>query len=133
MVQGNLWHHDGVKYRLLAWVIMPNHFHALIEIWQVPMSKILQSWKGYTSKEANKILGRIGTFWEEDYFDRKIRDEQHFWRVIRYIEGNPARSVLVKAAEDWPWSSARYRSKEDLSARKLTHPNADRVPPPATP
>jgi REP element-mobilizing transposase RayT len=133
LVQGNLWHHDGVKYRLLAWVIMPNHLHALIEIWQVAMGKILHGWKSYTSKGANRILRREGTFWEDDYFDRKIRDEQHLRRVVRYIENNPVSARLVRAPEDWLWSSARYRNKEDLSARTLTHPNADRVPPLAPP
>jgi REP element-mobilizing transposase RayT len=129
MVQNNLWHHDGVKYRLLAWVLMPNHLHALIEVWQVPLGEILKGWKSYTSKEANKLLGRAGTFWEDDYFDRYIRDEDHFWRVLRYIENNPVKAGLVRAPEDWLWSSARYRSKEDLSTCTLTHPNADRVPP----
>ena len=57
MVQANLWHHDGVKYRLLAWALMPNHIHALIEVWRKPLGKILQGWKGYTAKEANRILG----------------------------------------------------------------------------
>jgi REP element-mobilizing transposase RayT len=128
LVQGNLWHHDGVKYRLLAWVVMPNHVHALIEVWQVPLGKILQGWKGYTSKQANKILGREGTFWEDDYFDRYIRDEEHLRRVVHYIENNPVKARLVRSAADWPWSSARFRSKEDLSARTLTHPGADRVP-----
>jgi len=130
MVQSNLWHHDGVKYRLLAWVVMPNHVHALVEIWQVPLGKILQSWKSYTSKEANQILGREGTFWAEDYFDRYIRDEDHFRRTVRYIENNPVNARLVKGPEEWLWSSARYRSKEDLSAQTLTHPGAERIPPP---
>ncbi len=128
LVQANLWHHDGVKYRLLAWVVMPNHIHALIEVWQVPMGQILQSWKGYTAKEANKILARAGTFWEDDYFDRYIRDEDHLRRVVRYIENNPVQARLVRLAADWPWSSAHFRSKEDRSARTLTHPGADRFP-----
>src|SRR5947209_14727652 len=90
IVQSNLWHHDGAKYRLLAWVVMPNHIHALIEVWQTPLREILKSLKSYTAKEANKVLGREGTFWEEDYFDRFIRDEDHFRRVVSYIENNPA-------------------------------------------
>lgn len=131
IVQENWWHHDGVKYRLLAWCIMPNHIHALIELWQTPMGEILNSWKGYTSKQANRALGRTGTFWEEDYFDHYIRDEKHFWEVVRYIENNPVKAHLVRAPEDWPWSSARYRSKDDKSARALTHPTAHRqLPPP---
>jgi REP element-mobilizing transposase RayT len=127
IVQANLWHHDGLKYRLLAWVVMPNHLHALIEVWRVPMGQIIQSWKGYTSKEANKILSRAGKFWEDDYFDRFIRDEDHLRRVVHYIENNPVKASLAKCSEAWPWSSARYRSKADLAGRTLTHPGADRV------
>lgn len=52
LVQASLWHHDGVKYRLLAWVVMPNHLHALIEVWHVPMGEIVRSWKGYSSKRT---------------------------------------------------------------------------------
>jgi len=42
------------------------------KIWSLPLEKVLQSWKGHTSKAANKIFGRQGTLWQEDYFDRKI-------------------------------------------------------------
>jgi REP element-mobilizing transposase RayT len=126
VVQENLWHADGVSYRLLAWVLMPNHVHALIEFWQVPMRKILQSWKGHTSKEANKTLRRQGQFWEDDYFDRYIRDAAHLWRVVRYIENNPVKARLVRAAAEWPWSGARFRSKADTKV--LTHAGAERFP-----
>ena len=69
LVQENLLHFDGKDYRVLAWAIMPNHVHALIEIWQKPMSEVLKSWKSYTAKKANKILRQQGTFWQDDYFD----------------------------------------------------------------
>lgn len=128
VVQDNLWHHDGVKYRLLAWVIMPNHVHALIEVWQAPMRKILQGWKGYTSKEANRILNHAGTFWEDDYFDRYIRDEEHLTRVVHYIENNPVKAHLVRSADEWLWSSARFRIKEASPTKTLTHPTAGRIP-----
>jgi putative transposase len=132
IIQENWWHHDGVKYRLLAWCIMPNHLHVLVELWQTPLGEILQSWKSYTSKQANRVLGRSGTFWEEDYFDHYIRDEKHFWQVVHYIENNPVKAHLVRTPEDWTWSSARYRSKEDRSARTLTHPTASCQAPPPT-
>jgi putative DNA methylase len=128
LVQENLWHHDGVKYRLLAWAIMPNHVHALVEIWTVPMGEILKSWKSYTSKTANKLPGRAGTLWEEDYFDRYLRDEDHYRRVVRYIENNPVRAGLVKEPEHWAWSSARYRGKPGPIVPALTHPVAKRAP-----
>ena len=129
LVQENLWHHDGVKYRLLAWVIMPNHVHVLVEIWRVPLGEILKSWKSYTSKEANKILGRKSTFWEDDYFDRYIRDDEHYRRVVHYIENNPTKAQFVLSPENWPWSSARYRGEPGKIVPVLTHPTARRVPP----
>jgi REP element-mobilizing transposase RayT len=128
LVQENLWQHDGVKYRLLAWVIMPNHLHVLVEIWQVPMGEILKSWKSYTAKAANKILGRTGTFWAEDYFDRYLRDDEHYRRTVRYIENNPSKARLVKSPSDWLWTSARYRGAVGPVVPTLTHPTANRSP-----
>jgi putative transposase len=127
LVQRAFWHYDGVRYRLLACVIMPNHIHALIEVWQTPLGKILKDWKGYTAKEANKILGGHGTFWENDYFDRYVRDEEHFRRVVRYIENNPVKAELVRLAANWPWSSGHFRSQEGTSPKTLAHPTANRV------
>jgi putative DNA methylase len=128
LVQENLWHHDGVKYRLLAWVIMPNHVHVSVEIWNVPLGEVLKSWKGYTSKVANKIVNRSGPFWEEDYFDRYVRDDGHYRRVVRYIENNPVKAGMAKAPEDWLWSSARYRGEPGAVVPVLTHPTAKRMP-----
>lgn len=132
LVQENLWHHDGVKYRLLSWVVMPNHVHTLVEIWDTPLGEVLKSWKSYTSKAANKVLGRAGTFWEDDYFDRYVRDDDHYRRVVHYIENNPNKAGLVRAPAGWPWSSARYRGEPGPVVPQLTHPNADRTPPPPT-
>ncbi|HVR34661.1 MAG TPA: transposase, partial [Methylomirabilota bacterium] len=109
MVQDNLWHHDGKSYRLLAWVIMPNHVHLLAEFWK-PLGEVLRKWKSYTGKRANLLLGRGGVpFWQVDYFDRFIRDEEHYRRVVRYIENNPVKARLVREPAQWPWSSAPYR------------------------
>ncbi len=130
LVQENLWHHDGVKYRLLAWVVMPNHVHVLGEIWSVPLGEILKGLKGYTAKAANKTLNRSGTLWEEDYFDRYVRDDEHYRRVVRYIENNPVKAGLVRGPEEWPWSSARYRGEPGPVVPMLTHPAAKRTPSP---
>lgn len=128
IVQANWWHHDGLRYRLLAWVIMPNHVHVLLEIWQVPLGRIVQSWKSYSAKQANRVLHRQGGFWSEDYFDRYVRDEEHFRRVVRYIELNPVKAKLIPRPEEWKWSSARYRGEPGAIVPCLTHPTARRVP-----
>jgi putative DNA methylase len=107
---------------------MPNHVHALIEVWQTPLGTILKGWKSYTSKVANKILGCGGTFWQDDYFDRYIRDEDHYRRVVRYIENNPVKAGLVRMPAEWPWSSAHFRNQEGTSHGTLTHPTSNRLP-----
>ncbi|MBX9578808.1 MAG: transposase [Gemmataceae bacterium] len=110
MVEDAVLHFDRDRYDLHAWVVMPNHVHALFT--PAPgrsLSDIVGSWKSFTSKEANKLLGRGGRFWQEDYFDRYVRNEHHFDRVVGYIEANPVKAGLCPAAEDWPLGSARRR------------------------
>ncbi len=110
LVEDALLHFDGARYRLLCWTIMPNHVHLLMETDAThPLPKVVQSWKSFTSKAANAMLGRTGTFWDRDYFDRFIRDDGHLAAVVRYIEDNPVKAGLVERAEDWPWGSARRR------------------------
>jgi REP element-mobilizing transposase RayT len=97
LVQSALLHFDGERYRLSAWVIMPNHVHLLA----APrpnhsLSGIMHSIKSYTSQEANKILAGRGRFWFEDYFDRYIRNAQHFDNATSYIESNPVRAGFMQ-------------------------------------
>ena len=101
---------DGTRYRLHAWVVMPNHVHALPAPragWE--LEDILHSWKSYTANESNKLLGRKGEFWQTETYDRFIRDEKHYHNAIAYIENNPVKAGLCKRPGDWPWSSARRR------------------------
>jgi REP element-mobilizing transposase RayT len=112
VVQNALLYFDGVRYKLPAWVVMPNHVHALI----VPKAEfaledIVHSWKSFTSNEANKLLNRSGRFWQEDYYDRFIRNAQHYLDAIEYIEKNPVKAGLCRRPEDWPFSSARIRAR----------------------
>lgn len=107
---------DGQRYRLEAWVVMPNHVHVLVEVWQTPLAQLLHSWKRHTSLEANRLLGRNGHFWEREYWDTLIRDEAHRVRARHYVESNPTKAKLVRDPADWPWSSAHERQPERKSA-----------------
>src|ERR1044072_2063314 len=59
--------------------------------------------------KANEYLNRSGRFWMKDYFDRFIRNEEHYWNTVRYIENNPVKARLCKEHGDWPFSSAWFR------------------------
>ena len=104
---------DGTRYRLHAWVVMPNHVHVVVTpLTGLSVSGIVSSWKSFTAKQANALLGGRGEFWQEDYFDRFIRDERHFAAAIHYAEENPVVAGLCARSEDWEFSSARHRQEQ---------------------
>lgn len=118
IVEENWLHGDGKDYRLLAWVVMPNHVHLLVEIWQKPLAQLIKDWKGYTARSINRVLGRSGKLWQDDYWDRHIRDEDHYRKVVHYIEANPVKAGLVKTPDQWSFSSARFR--DEYNRLKIT-------------
>jgi putative DNA methylase len=71
-----------------------------------PLRRIMQSLKGYTAREANRLLGRHGSFWQDENFDHWARDEAEFVRIAQYIDGNPVNAGLCSYAHEWEWSSA---------------------------
>jgi REP element-mobilizing transposase RayT len=112
MVEEALLKRDGERYRLIAWVLMPNHVHLLIfPLESYSVAGIMHSIKSFTSHEANKLLKRTGHFWAKEYYDRYIRDSRHFASTIAYIENNPVKARLCETPEDWPFGSARLTQK----------------------
>ncbi|HDZ57076.1 MAG TPA: transposase [Pseudomonas xinjiangensis] len=102
---------DGKRYQLLAWCVMPNHVHVMIQP-QYSLARIVQSWKSYTGRWAlahNARLGLeipAGSLWMRGYWDRFIRDEEHFFAAVDYIHNNPVKAGLCESAGQWRWSSA---------------------------
>lgn len=103
-------HFDGQHYDLLAWVVMPNHVHVMIRMREVSLSTIIKGWKSFTARQMNHLLRRTGQVWQEDYWDRYIRDSRHFAAARAYIHNNPVKAGLAAAPEDWAWSSAGARA-----------------------
>ncbi|MGH8274671.1 MAG: REP-associated tyrosine transposase [Gammaproteobacteria bacterium] len=123
IVENALLHFDGENYRLIAWCIMPNHVHTLIEtkgevaslVGGTPalpesqrLASIVHSWKSFSAHEINRVLGRQGIVWQREYYDRYIRDDRHLAATIKYIHENPVKAGLAAGAELWPFSSARF-------------------------
>ncbi len=89
---------------------MPNHVHVMIEqIDGFALGDIVRGWKSYTAREINKLRKSRGPVWALDYFDRFVRDAEHYADAVCYIENNPVKAGLAGHAEDWPFSSARGR------------------------
>ena len=110
LVEQTLLHYDGKRYRVIAWCIMPNHVHVIVEVQgKYALSEILHAWKSYIAHEVNKLLNRSGPFWFREYHDRFIRDAEHLAAAVKYVETNPVKARLVTRKEEWEWSSASKR------------------------
>lgn len=98
---------DNQRYKRQRYVIMPNHIHLVLR--PLPMAKsdtsanrpqewslarIMQGLKGFTAREANRILGRQGPFREEENFDHWIGDEAEEERIRLYVDRNPVKAGL---------------------------------------
>lgn len=100
VVRDTLKFFDGRRYELIAWCVMPNHVHVVVKpLMGYPLSKILHSWKSFTAHEANKVLSRSGGFWEAEYFDHLVRNDEDLGRGVRYVLENPESAGL----KDWKW------------------------------
>jgi putative transposase len=112
LVERSLLHGDGDRYRLLAWVVMPNHVHVLIETHaEWPVSKLVQSWKRHTARRIHQLLASApDPFWQREYWDRYVRGEDHLAITQDYIEQNPVKAGLVAEAAQWRFGSARLKA-----------------------
>lgn len=102
MVANTLAFFNGKRYHLHAWCVMPNHVHVLVEpLAGHRLPDIVQSWKSFTAKTANKLLDRSGDFWQPEYYDHLLRDAEDYAHAVWYVEQNP----LTAGLYEWQWVS----------------------------
>jgi putative DNA methylase len=126
-VENAMLHFAGQRYAIWSWVVMSNHIHWIFEPdhdWaaglgasadaRTPRERIMQSFKRFSARQCNSILGKTGRFWQEESYDHCITklDEPH--RVIEYIEMNPVKAGLCTRPEQFRFSSAWYRLRNNL-------------------
>ena len=99
------WVENNYQWKIPHAVIMPNHVHCLMlgSNARTTLTKALKVLKGYTAREANKILQREGNFWISESFDHWLRNPDKTERAINYIRTNPVKAGLAKSPEDYPW------------------------------
>jgi putative transposase len=114
---------DGVRYRLLAYCVMPSHVHALIRLPERPdpegpavlgeqadaagpLAGVLPTWKQATAKLA-------GLAWHAESFLHRVRDGEELHRLVDYVAYNPVKAGLARQVHEWPWCSAHDRFQSD--------------------
>lgn len=100
------------RIKLLAFCILPDHFHLLLSLMRGEMlSKVMEDTGRFTSRELNKLLCQRGQFWQEGFHDHHCRNDEELHELGLYIEQNPVRRQIVELAEEWPHSSAHAANK----------------------
>jgi len=101
---------DGRKWTLYAAVIMPDHVHALVQPLTLRQSsgvfdlaEIIHSVKSFSVHKINRLRDGRGSLWQDERYDRIVRDEAEFLEKWQYIMNNPLKKELVQKWEDYPW------------------------------
>jgi len=120
---------DGKKIRLHLVCVMPDHVHALIEpLEETPgvyhdLSKVLHSIKSFTAHEINKMMRRSGPLWEEESWDRIIRDEKDYYEKWQYIVNNPVKAGLSASPEQYAFLYANEKLAWEITGPAGTGDN----------
>lgn len=115
LVKESLYHGNGVTHHLHAYCIMPNHVHVLLTPLlpdtkhMSSLSRVLHGKKGHTGREANRILGLSGPFWQDESYDHWVRDDDERERIVAYIRLNPVKAGLAEQPINWLWGSCSDR------------------------
>ena len=107
VVVENIWHYSATKFDVMAYVVMPDHFHMVIHPKEIiadgsggkyhSLASIKHSLKRFTAHALRRPL------WQDEAYDRIIRSEKEYLRLMQYIRNNPVEAELVAKSEDYPW------------------------------
>jgi REP element-mobilizing transposase RayT len=101
LIASVLLHFDPSRYQIFSYVIMNDHIHVLCRLKDGELlNKILHTWKSYSANRLQRLYKRSGKIWQEEYYDRIIRNEKEFYDTVRYILNNPRKRWGV---EDYKW------------------------------
>ena len=99
---------EGVEnygHQIHAFCLMKNHIHLLIQVGEVPLSKIMQNLGSRYTQKINRRYDRVGHLFQGRFKSILIEDEVYFTRLLRYIHRNPVRAHITQTPENYIWSS----------------------------
>jgi len=102
------WLEEQGSIFLDAAVVMPDHLHFVAALKGNSLAKLMQSFKGHTAYEINKLLNKKGPFWQPQYHDHAFRQDEDLNEVVLYTLHNPIRAGLVKDFHDFPFWYCRW-------------------------
>jgi REP element-mobilizing transposase RayT len=125
VIQSLLWARDKGWWRIIGFVVMPNHYHLVMALGTgKSLSDALRDVDKYIARRINAMLGTEGQFWEPGFHDHGIRDRNDIDGLLLYIYNNPVRARLVESLDQWPYSTANpvYAAEVDWEWLGHSHP-----------
>jgi len=86
----------------LAWVVMPDHIHWLLELRDATLGALMQRFKCQSSNALRKAGVKTMPVWQAGYYDRALRRDEDVFKAARYVIANPIRAGLVTKVDDYP-------------------------------
>lgn len=102
------WLEEQEMIMLDAAVVMPDHLHFVAGLKGNSLAKLMQSFKGYTARQINNLMKKKGPFWQPQYHDHALRQDEDLNVVVLYTLHNPVRAGLVKDFHDFPFWYCRW-------------------------
>ena len=124
--------HDRVPTRILAYCVMPTHWHFVLWPGEDGELTAFLRWLTHTHTmrwhASHRTVGS-GHLYQGRFKSFPVQTDRHFYSVVRYVERNPLRANLVERAEQWRWSSTWRRRFGDANANALLSPWPAPIPP----
>lgn len=103
MTAARLWY----RSRLLCWVLMPDHWHGVIELGALDsLAATVQRLKSNSARVVRLQHPDTGQVWGKGFHDRALRTEPAILGAARYLVANPIRAGLVRRVGEYPWWDA---------------------------
>jgi REP element-mobilizing transposase RayT len=109
-------HFDDSRYVLLVYVVMHDHVHILVEPCErYTLTQLVHSWKSFTANRLQLQFNRRKSVWQDEYFDRIVRDEAELLEKAQYIINNPFK--IWPEIEEYQWVGGKLIDEAGTEAR----------------
>ncbi|WWW36331.1 transposase [Stenotrophomonas rhizophila] len=110
------------RSRTLAWVVMPDHVHWLMQLRDGNISRCMQAFKSRASRAFNLHTGAQGSVWQRGFYDHCVRSDESLERQARYLIENPVRAGLAASVGEYPYLWSRWPMTPETSPAEDSQP-----------
>lgn len=115
VVSSIIWAKKQGWWRILGFVIMPDHYHAIVGLRSARrLSSIMESINKYTARRLNGLFQREGPFWQDGFYEHLVRDRKDYDNILAYVHNNPVEAGLVDSPDAWEYSTAYAEYADEI-------------------